>query len=121
MAPHSHESDEDDELAEPASVDANDRASDGAHRHGAGPTPRTAPAPADGDRSESAGTTAPTRAPTTSADTAPTDTAWRSTTAASGRRMSGFDEVVDGGFGLGSAAPIDDGAQPLGHDVKGQP
>ena len=34
--------------------------------------------------------------------------------------MSGFDEVVDGGFGLGSAAPIADGAQPLGHAVKGR-
>ncbi|NUQ32323.1 MAG: hypothetical protein HOP99_05830, partial [Dermatophilaceae bacterium] len=36
-----------------------------------------------------------------------------------GRRVSEFDEVVDGGFGLGSAAPIDDGAQPLGHAIKG--
>src|SRR4051812_19082587 len=36
-----------------------------------------------------------------------------------GRRTSGFDEVVDGGFGIGSAAPIADGAQPLGHAVKG--
>jgi hypothetical protein len=25
----------------------------------------------------------------------------------------------DGGFGVGSAAPIEDGAQPLGHPVKG--
>ncbi len=36
----------------------------------------------------------------------------------SGRRISSFDEVADGGFGLGSAAPLDDGAQPLGHAVK---
>lgn len=35
-----------------------------------------------------------------------------------GRRESGYDEVVDGGFGIGSAAPIADGAQPLGHPVK---
>lgn len=35
-----------------------------------------------------------------------------------GRRISGFDEVSDGGYGLGSAAPIADGAQPLGHPVK---
>ena len=33
MAPHSHESDEDDEPAEPANVDANDRGATG-HRHG---------------------------------------------------------------------------------------
>ncbi|GAA6525830.1 hypothetical protein [Intrasporangium sp. DVR] len=35
------------------------------------------------------------------------------------RRISEFDEVRDGGFGIGSAAPLDDGAQPLGHAVKG--
>lgn len=35
------------------------------------------------------------------------------------RRMSTFDEVHDGGFGIGSAAPFDDGAQPLGHAIKG--
>ena len=36
-----------------------------------------------------------------------------------GRRISAFEEVADGGFGIGSAAPIADGAQPLGHAVKG--
>ena len=35
------------------------------------------------------------------------------------RRVSGYDEVRDGGYGVGSAAPIEDGAQPLGHAVKG--
>lgn len=35
------------------------------------------------------------------------------------RRISSFDEVQDGGFGIGSAAPLEDGAQPLGHPVKG--
>jgi len=35
------------------------------------------------------------------------------------RRISSFDEVTDGGYGIGSAAPIGDGAQPLGHAVKG--
>lgn len=35
------------------------------------------------------------------------------------RRISGFDEVRDGGFGIGSAAPLEDRAQPLGHAVKG--
>ncbi|MDN5766763.1 MAG: hypothetical protein L0H96_06720 [Humibacillus sp.] len=34
------------------------------------------------------------------------------------RRISSFDEVVDGGYGIGSARPIDDGAQPLAHEVK---
>ncbi|HET7800327.1 MAG TPA: hypothetical protein VFL38_07885 [Humibacillus xanthopallidus] len=36
----------------------------------------------------------------------------------SGPRVSSFEEVVDGGFGIGSAAPLADGVQPLGHDVK---
>jgi hypothetical protein len=35
------------------------------------------------------------------------------------RRISGFEEVRDGGYGMGSAAPLDDGAQPLGHAIKG--
>ncbi|MEP7331999.1 MAG: hypothetical protein ABI692_07900 [Terracoccus sp.] len=34
------------------------------------------------------------------------------------RRISGFDEVFDGGYGIGSAQPIHDGAQPLAHPVK---
>ncbi|WP_347352417.1 hypothetical protein [Intrasporangium sp.] len=34
------------------------------------------------------------------------------------RRVSTLAEVRDGGYGLGSAAPIADGAQPLGHAVK---
>ena len=34
------------------------------------------------------------------------------------RRISSFDEVVDGGYGIGSARPFDDGAQPLGHAVQ---
>ncbi|KAB7743866.1 hypothetical protein GA707_10260 [Nostocoides sp. F2B08] len=34
------------------------------------------------------------------------------------RRISELHEVVDGGFGIGSAAPIADGAQPLGHPIK---
>jgi hypothetical protein len=36
----------------------------------------------------------------------------------SGPRVSTFEEVVDGGFGIGSAAPLEGGVQPLGHDVK---
>ncbi|MDN5794902.1 MAG: hypothetical protein L0H79_04030 [Intrasporangium sp.] len=34
------------------------------------------------------------------------------------RRISSLAEVRDGGYGVGSAAPIRDGAQPLGHGVK---
>lgn len=35
-----------------------------------------------------------------------------------GRRVSSLEEVTDGGYSVGSAAPIDDGAMPLGHPVK---
>lgn len=35
-----------------------------------------------------------------------------------GRRTSSLDEIRDGGYGVGSAATIDDGAVPLGHPVK---
>lgn len=35
-----------------------------------------------------------------------------------GRRVSELEEVVDGGYSVGSAAPIEDGAMPLGHPVK---
>jgi hypothetical protein len=111
MAPHSHESDEDEELAEPASADTNDSGSDGATDTAWTDAPDST-GPVDGDRSgndeQQSGTATPT------------DTAWSIDDATSGRRMSGFDEVVDGGFGLGSAAPIADGAQPLGHAVKGR-
>lgn len=34
------------------------------------------------------------------------------------RRISELHEVTDGGFGIGSAATIADGAQPLGHPIK---
>ncbi|MDO5504281.1 MAG: hypothetical protein Q4G67_14035 [Actinomycetia bacterium] len=33
-------------------------------------------------------------------------------------RISDLEDVVDGGFGIGSAAPIDGGVQPLGHPIK---
>ena len=33
-------------------------------------------------------------------------------------RTSSLDEVRDGGYGVGSAATIDDGAVPMGHPVK---
>ncbi|MBD3783945.1 MAG: hypothetical protein IE926_13520 [Micrococcales bacterium] len=38
--------------------------------------------------------------------------------ASGSRRVSEFDEIRDGGFGMGSAAPLDDGAQPLDHPVQ---
>ncbi|MBC7310600.1 MAG: hypothetical protein H5T81_11315 [Tetrasphaera sp.] len=34
------------------------------------------------------------------------------------RRISELHEVVDGGFGIGSAAVLADGGQPLGHPIK---
>ncbi len=37
---------------------------------------------------------------------------------ASARRVSSFEEVHDGGYGIGSAAPLEDRAQPMGHAVK---
>ena len=35
------------------------------------------------------------------------------------RRISDFHELRDGGYGVGSAAPLEDGAQPLDHPVQG--
>jgi hypothetical protein len=37
---------------------------------------------------------------------------------ADGRRLSSVEEIRDGGYGVGSAAPIEDGAMPLDHYVK---
>lgn len=34
------------------------------------------------------------------------------------RRISELHEVLDGGFGIGSAKALEDGAQPLGHPIK---
>ncbi len=34
------------------------------------------------------------------------------------RRISEFDEIRDGGYGMGSAAAIEDGAQPMDHPVQ---
>ena len=41
-----------------------------------------------------------------------------SSSADDGPRTSSLDEIRDGGYGVGSAATIDDGAVPLGHPVK---
>lgn len=41
----------------------------------------------------------------------------QSTAGAADRRVSQFEEVVDGGYSVGSAAPIHDDAMPLGHPV----
>ena len=37
--------------------------------------------------------------------------------APTGRRVSEFHEIRDGGFGVGSAAPLEDGGQPMGHPI----
>ncbi|MFL6168631.1 MAG: hypothetical protein ACJ711_03070 [Ornithinibacter sp.] len=58
----------------------------------------------DGTASGRAGTTAPGDA---------------GTPASAARRVSAFEEIRDGGFGVGSAAPLDGGAQPLDHPVQG--
>jgi len=113
MAPHSHESDEDDELAEPASDDATESARGGATDTAWTDAPDSTPADDDRGEHDEHDDEEPRGA-------APTDTAWSVDDSTSGRRMSSFDEVVDGGFGIGSAAPIADGAQPLGHAVKGR-
>jgi hypothetical protein len=55
------------------------------------------------------------------AGTGSSDTSDNSGPAAdSGRRVSDLGEVRDGGYSVGSAATIDDGAMPLGHPVKGR-
>jgi hypothetical protein len=36
------------------------------------------------------------------------------------RRISDFHELRDGGYGVGSAAPLDDGAQPMDHPIQGR-
>ena len=57
--------------------------------------------------------------PTTRAGTAATASDEPATEERAGRRISDFHELRDGGFGVGSAAPLDDGAQPLDHPVQG--
>ncbi|MHA3835549.1 sunset domain-containing protein [Terrabacter sp. AAH1] len=137
MAPHSHESDEVSDVDEPVGS-----TSEEPRRQDAEPASDVAEAAypdeeGDADRTTDATTDATTDSAGDSAtDSAGTqtqtgDTAYaggaadedagpaQATAASSGRRVSEFDEVVDGGFGLGSAAPIGDGAQPLGHAIKG--
>ncbi|MGO4596783.1 sunset domain-containing protein [Terrabacter sp. 2RAF25] len=143
MAPHSHESDEVSDVDEPVGS-----TSEEPRRQEAEPAPDVAAAAyPEGDDAKVAGSASqPTSestpsaegaGPSASADAAGTRTDAGDTRtdagdtrtdagvtetdskASTGRRISEFDEVVDGGFGLGSAAPIGDGAQPLGHAVKG--
>lgn len=66
---------------------------------------------ADGNLVEGSGPGAPM------GDQAPSD-GDQGDVASDGRRASELDEVQDGGYGVGSAASIDDGAMPLGHPVK---
>ncbi|GAA1991186.1 hypothetical protein GCM10009817_36620 [Terrabacter lapilli] len=110
MAPHSHASDEVDETAE-----AVDPAGDAPRREEAEPAPDAAAAafPEEHDPTTDEHDTAGDGATAGRSDTGERQEART-------RRTSSFDEVVDGGFGLGSAAPIGDGAQPLGHAVKAQ-
>jgi hypothetical protein len=49
---------------------------------------------------------------------APGQTGQTAETTGSGRRTSSLEEVRDGGYGVGSAAPLDDRAMPLGHPIK---
>ncbi|QKE82831.1 hypothetical protein [Arthrobacter sp. NEB 688] len=51
-------------------------------------------------------------------DDAPADEPQDDATPATARRVSEFHEVRDGGYGMGSAAALDDGAQPLDHPVQ---
>jgi len=100
MAPHSHASDDVDETAEAVSP-----GNDTPRREEAEPAPDAAAA-AFPDEDTTTGEDVTSGERDAGGEQAGT------------RRTSSFDEVVDGGFGLGSAAPIGDGAQPLGHAVK---
>ncbi len=64
-----------------------------------------------GPGSEGAGHPAAERATSSSDTSGPAD--------GTGRRVSDLGEVRDGGYSVGSAATIDDGAMPFGHPVKG--
>jgi len=112
MAPHSHASDDVDETAEAVSP-----GNDTPRREEAEPAPDAAAAAfPDEDTAQGHDATNAEHA-TTGEDTTSGESDAGGQQAGT-RRTSSFDEVVDGGFGLGSAAPIGDGAQPLGHAVK---
>ena len=68
------------------------------------------------DLAEEAGDVTSSTASDDSRDTASGDSG---ATASAGRRISAFEEIRDGGFGVGSAAPLEGGAQPLDHPVQG--
>ncbi|QIM22090.1 hypothetical protein G7075_14695 [Phycicoccus sp. HDW14] len=63
---------------------------------------------------------APAEPETSSTDEgdAPADHTDEEPAATSPRRVSEFHEIRDGGYGMGSAAAIDDGAQPMDHPVQ---
>ncbi|GAA2017698.1 hypothetical protein GCM10009740_01520 [Terrabacter terrae] len=112
MAPHSHASDDVDETAEAVSP-----GNDTPRREEAEPAPDAAAAAfPDEDTPQGHDATNAEHARTGEDVTSGESDAGGQR--AGTRRTSSFDEVVDGGFGLGSAAPIGDGAQPLGHAVK---
>ncbi|NUO36620.1 MAG: hypothetical protein HOQ27_16370 [Dermatophilaceae bacterium] len=131
MAPHSHESDEVSDVDEPAGSTSEEPrrqeaqpasdVADAAYPDEDGDSDRMTAGTSD-SAGDSAGDSADTQ--TQTGDTAyaggsTDDSGEQASPSPVGRRVSEFDEVVDGGFGLGSAAPIDDGAQPLGHAIKG--
>ena len=143
MAPHSHESDEVSDVDEPVgstseeprrqeAQSASDVA-DAAYPDEDGDSDRmpagTSDSAADSASDPASESTADSAADSADTQTQTGDTAYaggatddsgeRPSPSPVGRRVSEFDEVVDGGFGLGSAAPIGDGAQPLGHAIKG--
>jgi hypothetical protein len=51
--------------------------------------------------------------------TAPAEDSSPAEEAPRGRRVSDFHEIRDGGFGVGSAAPLEDGGQPMDHPIAG--
>lgn len=94
------------ETTDPPSADS---AGDGPEA--ASPAPEASDEPSDESADEPSGDEANRHAEPEEASSADAQ-------AGAERRVSGFDEVVDGGYGIGSARPIDDGAQPLAHPVK---
>ncbi len=68
---------------------------------------------------EAASTDEPSADEPSTDEPAPADEAATEAPAApAARRVSEFHEIRDGGYGMGSAAALEDGAQPLDHPVQ---
>lgn len=80
----------------------------------------TRPSPGRVRRAGACGRAKPELEPVVEPEPEPGAGAWRSSRSPepTGRRISALFELRDGGFGVGSAAPIEDGAQPLDHPVQ---